>query len=213
MIAPEEFIRAHTNIASAPLVPEIQLCLANHITPLWQDLEAWLVQPNVDPPYWAFVWPGGQALTRYLLDHPEVVRGKRALDLASGCGISAIAMARGGASVDASETDRVAAAAIGLNAELNQVDVEVLVEDVTDRDNGAWGVIVAGDICYEKKMTAALFPWLQRAARGGATVLVADPGRDYLPRQGLAAITRYVVPTSLDLEKGERRETTVYRVT
>jgi predicted nicotinamide N-methyase len=212
MIAPEDFIRAHTAIGSAPLVPEIRLCLASEITPLWQDLEAWLATPNVPPPYWAFVWLGGHALTRYLLDHPQLVRGRRVLDLASGCGVSAIAMAKREARVDASETDPVAAAAIGLNAALNGVAVDVLLEDVTDRHNGVWNVIVAGDVCYEKAMTAAVFPWLQRAARAGANVLLAGPGRDYLPRHGLVEVGRYVVPTSLDLEKDERRDTVVYEV-
>jgi predicted nicotinamide N-methyase len=212
MIAPDEFIRAHTTVGTAALVPEIQLCLSNDITPLWQDLEAWLGTPNVAPPFWAFVWPGGQALTRYLLDHPEVVRGRRVLDLAAGSGISAIAMAKGGARVDASEIDPVAAAAIGLNAALNSVTVEVLVEDVTDRQAAAWNVIVAGDVCYEKGMTAAIFPWLQQAARNGITVLMADPGRDYLPRHGLVEVGRYVVPTSVDLERGEWRDTLVYQV-
>ncbi len=212
MIEPEAFIRAHTTIGTAPLVPEIQLCLADEITPLWQDLETWLGTPNVAPPYWAFVWPGGQALTRYLLDHPELVRGRRVLDLASGCGVAAIAMAKGGARVDASEIDPVASAAIGLNAALNGVAIDVLTEDLTDRHAAAWNVIVAGDICYEKGMTEAVFPWLQQAARNGATVLMADPGRDYLPRSGLVEVGRYLVQTSLDLERGERRDTMVYRV-
>ncbi|MSP20147.1 MAG: methyltransferase [Alphaproteobacteria bacterium] len=186
--------------------------MATEITPLWQDIETWLGQPNIAPPYWAFCWPGGQALTRYLLDHAHVTKGKRVLDLASGCGISAIVSARNAERVDASDIDALAGAAITMNAALNHVSVDVLIEDVTDRDHGAWNLIMAGDICYEKPMTDRVFPWLQRAAAGGATVLMADPGRDYLPREGLREVARYVVPTSVDLERGELRATMVYRV-
>ncbi len=197
---------------AAPLVPELQIHLANEVVPLWQDLEAWLGQKNVPPPYWAFVWPGGQAITRYLLDHIGVTKGKRVLDFAAGCGISAIATAKTAAHVDASEIDAVACAAIAMNATLNHVKVEVLQEDVTDRDATAWNVIVAGDVCYERPMAERVFPWLQRAAANGVVVLMADPGRDYLPKGGLREVSRYVVPTSLDLERGDRRETIVYRV-
>lgn len=193
-------------------MPELQIHLAKEVTPLWEDLEAWLGKKNVPPPYWAFVWPGGQAVTRYLLDHIGVTRGKRVLDFAAGCGISAIAAAKTAARVDASEIDTVACAAIVMNAALNRVAVEVLQEDVTDRDATAWNVIVAGDVCYERPMAERVFPWLQRAAASGVTVLMADPGRDYLPKGGLREVARYVVPTSLDLERGEQRETIVYRV-
>ena len=89
-----EFIRAHTEVATAPLVPEIRLHLATAITPIWQASEAWLEQANIEPPFWAFAWPGGQALARHVLDHPDAVRGKRVLDFAAGCAIAAIACAR-----------------------------------------------------------------------------------------------------------------------
>lgn len=212
MISPAEFVRAHTAVASPPLCPELRLCLATHITPLWEDLEAWLDRTNVAPPYWAFVWPGGQALSRYVLDNPSIVCGRSVLDLAAGCGASAIAAAQAGGRAEASEIDAVAAAAIGLNAALNGIAVDVLFADVTERADSEWDIIIAGDVCYEKSMTEKIFPWLRAQAAEGATVLLADPGRDYLPTSGLREVARYDVPTSLDLERGERRETSVYRV-
>src|SRR5690242_4457546 len=77
MLDPIAFVRAETIIASPPLVPEIRLHLASEIVPLWQATETHLTERGVPPPYWAFAWPGGQALARYLLDHPNLVRGRR----------------------------------------------------------------------------------------------------------------------------------------
>src|SRR6185437_10253828 len=113
------------------LVPEIALHLATEITPIWQATEAWLAAHNVDPPFWAFAWPGGQALARHVLDHPSCVAGRRVLDFAAGCGIAAIACAMAGAtSVEAAEIDPLARAAIGLNAAANDVSIATPVDDV-----------------------------------------------------------------------------------
>ena len=68
---PAVFIRAETALAAPPLVPEIQLYLASEILPIWHATEADLERNGLPPPYWAFAWPGGQALTRHLLDHPR----------------------------------------------------------------------------------------------------------------------------------------------
>ncbi len=185
---------------------------ATEVTALWQATEAELDQANLPPPYWAFCWAGGQALTRYVLDHPELVAGRRVLDFAAGCGASAIAAAQAGAArVEAAEIDAMAAAAIRLNAALNGVAVEVLGEDVV----GAacrWDVVVAGDVCYERPMTEYIWPWLKRLAAAGATVLMADPGRAYLPRHGLLEVARTTVATSLELEDKASREVVVYRI-
>ena len=79
----ESFVAAHTVLARVPLVPEIALYLATEITPIWQATESFLEQANIDPPFWAFAWPGGQALARYILDNPALVRGRRVLDFAA----------------------------------------------------------------------------------------------------------------------------------
>ena len=211
-MTPEEFVAAQTVIARAPLVPEIALHLATEITPIWQATEAWLAEQNIEPPFWAFAWPGGQALARAVLDDPKLVAGKRVLDFAAGCGIAAIAAAQAGAAlVEAAEIDPLALAAVRLNAALNGVVVATPPGDMV----GApcrWDVIFAGDVCYEAPMTAHILPWLRSLAAAGAEVLIADPGRAYLPKAGLAPIARYNVPTTRELEDRETREVTIHRL-
>ncbi|WP_027285332.1 class I SAM-dependent methyltransferase [Rubritepida flocculans] len=207
-----DFIRAQTTVAAAPLVPEIALHLATEITPIWQATEAFLAAHGVEPPFWAFAWPGGQALARALLDAPETVRGLRVLDFAAGCGIAAIAAAMAGAArVEAAEIDPIAAEAVRLNAALNGVAVESLAQDVVGQP-ARWDVILAGDVCYEAPMTAHILPWLRAMAAAGVRVLLADPGRAYLPREGLAPLSRHAVPTSLELEDRTLREVTIARL-
>ncbi|MDE2228007.1 MAG: methyltransferase [Alphaproteobacteria bacterium] len=207
-----DFIRANTAVASPPLVPEIRLHLATAVTPLWQATEATLQQTQLPPPYWAFAWAGGQALARHLLDHPALVASRRVLDFGAGGGIVAIAAAKAGARVVAAECDRFAVAAIALNAALNGVTVAVEAGDVL-ADAGRWDAALAGDMCYERPLAERLVSWLAAQARDGALVLLGDPGRAYLPASGLTALTRYWVPTPLELEDREVRETTVWRLT
>ncbi len=207
---PEAFVRTHTTVAHAALVPEVALHLATEITPIWQASEAWLKQQNIEPPFWAFAWPGGQALARAVLDAPERVAGRRVLDFAAGCGVAAIAAAQRGARVEAAEIDPLAAAALRLNAALNGVEITVTEGDVVGADC-RWDLILAGDVCYEAPMTAHILPWLRRMA-ARAEVWVADPGRAYLPGQGLEPVARHAVPTSLELEDRTEREVTIYRL-
>src|SRR5699024_6642479 len=91
------FIRTHTSVGQAPLVPEIALHLASDALPLWQATEEQLEAYGLPPPFWAFAWAGGQALARWILDKPGTVAGKRVLDFGAGSGLVAIAAARSGA--------------------------------------------------------------------------------------------------------------------
>lgn len=210
--SPADFIRANTIPAAPPSCPEIQLWTATEVTPLWEATEATLLRVNVPPPYWAFCWAGGQALSRYLLDHPDLVRGKTVLDFAAGSGVSAIAAALcGAARVEAADIDPLARIAIALNAELNGQSVAVRDDDVVGRPS-AWDVVVAGDICYERPMTEHIFPWLCRLAAEGTLVLMADPGRAYLPHHHLECLDRLDVDTSLELEDRLMRQVMVYRI-
>jgi predicted nicotinamide N-methyase len=205
------FVRAHTAPGHAPLVPEITLALASELTPIWQATEDWLVARNVDPPFWAFAWPGGQALARHVLDHPESVAGRRVLDFAAGSGIAAIACARtGAAAVEAAEVDALAASAIRLNARANGVRVAAASAETVGQPS-RWDLILCGDVCYEAPMTARILPWLRRMAET-TEVWLADPGRAYLPHSGLAAFARYAVPTTLELEDRTERLVTLYRL-
>jgi predicted nicotinamide N-methyase len=207
---PEAFVRANTLPGTAPLVPEITLHLASEITPIWQATEDWLREQNIEPPFWAFAWPGGQATARHILDHPETVAGKRVLDFAAGCGIAAIAAALAGASfVEAAEIDPLAIAAIHANAAANHVTIHAETADVV----GApcrWDIIMCGDVCYEAPMTGHIMPWLRALART-AEVWIADPGRAYLPK-GLTPFGTYMVPTTLELEDRTVRNVTLYRL-
>jgi predicted nicotinamide N-methyase len=208
-----DFIRANTVVTAPPLVPEISLRLATEITPLWQATEAMLAASQLPPPYWAFAWAGGQALARHVLDHPELVRDRDVLDFGAGSGLLAIAAARAGArTVLAAEIDPVAAEAIALNAALNGVAVAVEATDVIGRRSAPWQIILAGDMCYERPLAERLTMWLSELVQDGATVLLGDPGRNYLPKSGLAALARYRVPTPLDLEDREWREGVVWRL-
>jgi len=207
----QDFVHANTVLSHTALVPEIALHLASEVVPIWRATEDWLAARNVDPPYWAFAWPGGQALARHILDHPGSVAGKRVLDFAAGGGIAAIAAARVGAAlVEAVDIDPLAVAAIGLNAAANGVAVAAQTADVVGTAC-RWDLILCGDVCYEAPMTGHILPWL-RAMAAEAEVWLADPGRAYLPAEGLAAFAHYTVATTQELECRTVREAALYRL-
>jgi predicted nicotinamide N-methyase len=212
---PEGFIRANTALERPAMVPEFRLWLATEYVPIWQATEAWLEEQNVDPPYWAFCWPGGQAVARYLLDHPDSVRGKRVLDFAAGSGVSSMAAAQAGAqSVTANDIDLLSLVAARLNASANGLAVAVSADDWLAKPETAptADVVIAGDVCYEREMSARALAWLRGHANAGRLVLLGDPGRNYFSAQGLQELARYDIPTSLQLENRGMRETVVWRV-
>jgi predicted nicotinamide N-methyase len=196
-------------------VPEIKLHLAGEVMDLWRETEALSAAlasgiGDLPPPYWAFAWPGGQAVARYILDHPENVVDKTVLDFGAGSGLVAIAAAKAGASpVIAAEIDSLALAAIELNAAANGVFIEPFENDIIGT-NGRWSTILAGDMCYERPLAERLTAWLRQLAAGGARVLLGDPKRNYFPQRGVELLATYNVPTSRDLEDCEMRETSVY---
>ena len=211
--ARDTFIAEHTAVTSAPLIPEFRLHLATEVTPLWQATEETLRVTGLPPPYWAFPWVGGQAVARYVLDHPEITRGRVVFDFAAGCGVIALAAARTGAvAVTAVDIDPFALAAIRLNAALNGLTVMLSRDDVVGRSLPGVEVVLAGDVCYERPMAEAVIAWLRALARAGTTVIIGDPGRSYLPRTGLTALARHVIPTISDVEDTDSKATTVWRV-
>jgi predicted nicotinamide N-methyase len=210
---PDLFVRRNTEIMRPPLVPEIALHLATQMTPIWLATEEELARGAVPPPFWAFAWAGGQALARYLLDHPDMVAGREVLDIGSGSGIVAIAAAKAGAArVVAAEIDPFAVAAIALNAAMNGVTLTVESRDLLNRAAAGWDVALAGDICYEEPMSSRATALLRRIAARGRLALLGDPGRSYLPRDGLVELARYEVPTTRDLEDREAREAVVWQI-
>jgi predicted nicotinamide N-methyase len=208
-----DFIRANTQLAPPPACQEILLHLATAITPMWLATETEMHLQNLPPPYWAFAWAGGQGMARHILDSPWIVRGRKVLDFAAGSGIAAVAAAKAGAAtVEATDIDLVAVEAIRLNAAANGVEVTAHAGDATSSPTGLWDVVLAGDVCYERPMVERCFPWLQRLAAQGAMVLLADPGRAYLPAKGLVRLAEYAIPTSREIEDRDVRETVIYRV-
>ena len=212
MIAdPAAFIRAETRLRPVPHAPEIALHVADEATELWQKTEEELGEIGLPPPFWAFAWAGGQALARYILDHPETVRGKRVLDFASGSGLVAIAaMKAGAAEVTACDIDSFAIAAIGIYAAANDVSVTALQADIVGEDRG-WDTVLAGDICYEQDLAARVVAWLFSLSERGATVLIGDPGRSYLPKDRLDSLAVYQVPVTRTLEDSDIKKSGVWR--
>jgi predicted nicotinamide N-methyase len=207
------FIRTQTRLMAPPLVPEIRLHLSDAITPLWQATEDTLQKNDMAPPYWAFPWVGGLALARHVLDRGASLSGKRVLDVASGSGITAIAAAMRGAAATAADIDPMAAIAATLNANANSVAIATTTEDFLARtDDIPYDAVFAGDVCYEKPMAEKMMQFLRRIAARGPTVWLADPGRNYLPQQGLEEMARYDVPCTREIEDAERKTVRIFRV-
>ena len=205
------FILEHTELQTPPHAPELQLYLASEIEPIWRQTEAALEVQGLEPPFWAFAWAGGQALARYLLDHPEEVAGKRVLDFATGSGLVGIAaMKAGAAHVLASDIDPFCEAAVALNAQANGVELTFTPEDLLDGPIPDVEVICAGDICYAWPLADRVRRWLEGAHASGRRVLIGDPGRAYLPREGLKSLATYEVQTTRELEDREIRRTGVF---
>lgn len=206
------FIRQNAALTTPPLVPEVLLHLAVEALPLWEKTEEELQAIGLPPPYWAFAWAGGQALARYVLDHPGLVAEREVLDVASGSGLVAIAAAKAGARmVEASEIDAIACAAISANAEANGAAVIVVEGDPIGRDM-APEVVLVGDAFYEKPLADRLLPWLEMLSARGATILLGDPGRSYFPKGRFELLATFEVPVTRALEDSEIKRTSVWRL-
>lgn len=209
---PEAFIRQETALKPVPHVPEIVLHVADEAMTLWQKTEDELAEIGLPPPFWAFAWAGGQALARFILDHPDLVAGRRVLDFASGSGLVGIAAAKAGAvHVLCADIDPFARAAIALNARANGVTLASTLRDLIG-EAGEWDVILAGDICYERELAARVIAWLEAEQARGVTVLIGDPGRAYLPKARLQSLADYRVPVVGALEDNEIKKTSVWRL-
>jgi predicted nicotinamide N-methyase len=217
------FIRTNTRLKPVPHVPEIALYVADESVPMWEKTEEELGAIGLPPPYWAFAWAGGQALARHVLDHPDIVAGKRVLDLAAGSGLVAIAAAKAGAApVIAADIDAFTEDAIALNTEANGVYVEVLMRDLlAEKDllDGAtpetsrYDVILVGDLFYERGTAARALAFLDRNVAACTRVLIGDPGRTYLPKERLTRLAEYSVPVTRELEDMEIKRTSVWELT
>jgi predicted nicotinamide N-methyase len=205
------FVREHTELAPVPMVREIRLYTATELVPLWRATQDWLDAVGVNVPFWCVPWAGGQALARFVLENPEVVRGTRVLDFGTGSGLLAIAAAMAGAaSVRAVDVDPLAIAACTLNAAANGVTVDACCEDVVGTVVDA-DVVLAGDVWYELGPSARFARWLRDVARSGTRVITGDPGRAYVP-SNTRELAAYEVPTSSELESASSRRARVLEI-
>ena len=205
------FILENTRLQRPPHTPEIQLHLADEITPIWRMTEEALGEMGVPPPFWAFAWAGGQALARYVLDHPDVVRGRRVIDFAAGSGLVGIAAMKAGASHGlCADIDDFCAAAVALNAEVNGVVLDFTAGNLLDAPPPAVDVILAGDISYENPLAGRVRAWLAEAHARGSVVLLGDPRRSYFATEGLEPLAEYQVETTRELEDFAVKRTGVW---
>lgn len=216
----QDFIRGNTrlqpvdNLALPHLSPPrpMQLWLADEITPIWAATEADLEREGLEPPFWAFAWAGGQAVARLVLERPEIVAGRRVLDIACGSGMVAIAAATAGAAgVTANDIDPLCEAALSLNTAANEVEVHWRGGNLLDAAPPVVDVILAGDIFYQQSMAARFLGWLGEAAARGIAVYAGDPGRAYAPA-GREPAAEYDITTTMELESALSRRARVWRL-
>lgn len=207
----QRFIFENTKPIAPPLVPEIILRLAEESLPIWQKTEDELGELNVPPPYWAFAWAGGQAVSRYLLDHPDVCKSRPVLDLGSGSGLSAIAAAKTGASrVLAADIDKLALAACSVNATANAVTLQTTDLDLLSAPPPKASVVIVGDLFYERELAERVLGFIDRAKAEGCAVYIGDPCRSYFPEGKFSPLAQYEVPVTRELEDYEIKRTTVW---
>ena len=209
--SPRAFVLRNTQLSPVPGLEDIRLHLADEVLTVWRAVQIETGDPEAALPYWAVAWSGGLAIGHYLREHPEAVLGRRVFDLGSGSGLCAIAAMRAGAArATGADIDAFAAAAIQLNARANGCRVTVVRRDVLDEEPPDVDVILAGDCWYEAALAARFLPWLERARERGIDVLIGDPGRRYLPADGVTELARYEARTTTDLEDLGHRQARVY---
>jgi predicted nicotinamide N-methyase len=212
--AAPEIMRTGTQLRPVPLVPEIRLHQADDPVSLWHRTELASGQAGLEPPFWAFAWAGGQALARYLLDYPDLARGRRVIDIASGSGLVAIAAARAGAAaVTAYDIDPLAVAAIGVNAGANAVPVLASRADILDADgppDPGTDLVLVADAFYQRELAGQVMRFIEACHARGIAVLVGDFGRTYLPRDRLTPLAAYDVRGLSALEDSDSKSTTIW---
>jgi predicted nicotinamide N-methyase len=187
---PEQWLGARLGPRQLTLCPELQLLLLSDDVDLHQRVaEVFAIDTA---PYWAFCWGAGQALARYVLDHPELVKGRVVADFGAGCGVAAIAALRAGArAAVAVDIDHHALVACKRNAALNGVELAVARELPREFD-----VLLASDVLYEVGNRQLI----ERELARGRTVLVGDPLRFGNPQLSLEPCQNYEVRTMPDVD-------------
>jgi predicted nicotinamide N-methyase len=205
----QQFIRANLPVVPVPAIPEIRLHKAGPASGLRRLAE--LDERGFGSAYWAYYWGGGLALARHILDRPEIVAGRRVLDLGAGSGIVGIAAAKACASeVIAAEIDPYAIAAIRLNAAANGVTISAMLADPTDGPPPPVDIVAVGDLFYERGLAERVTAFLDRCLTAGVDVLIGDPWRAFLPRSRLHVIAEYSVSEFGETEGGATKPSAVF---
>jgi len=139
----------------------------------------------LNPHSWQAAWPGGQCLARYIKEHPDTVKGKTVVDFGCGSGIGAISSKIHGAkSAIANDIDPLAIVASQINAELNEVEVDVDDRDLLHLDpDPRWDVVLVGDALYTTELSSDVERWISKLIQNGVTILIGDPGRSTISKQ------------------------------
>ncbi|XP_012533899.1 electron transfer flavoprotein beta subunit lysine methyltransferase isoform X2 [Monomorium pharaonis] len=219
-------ILKNTEVTRDHLTPELKLFLLTKNCPLYHEpfIDKYIdgkfdsLTRNVfQDPFWSIYWPGGQVLTRFILDEKERILGSKMtrnvrkgvikiLDLGAGCGATAIAakLTNEKCKVVANDISKVACVAIAMNAILNNVDIEVLWENLLEKPlKGLYDVIFVGDLLYDEEIANTLMTWLEDAHERGAQIYLGDPGRHGLNenfRKRLRLLRRYSLPENVRKE-------------
>lgn len=190
-----EIIRSVSRLATPPLTPELSLHLVTSSSPWWTMTPEDLWQQGIPEPFWAFAWGGGQALARYILDHPDSVRDKDVIDFGAGGGIVSLAAQKTGArTIVATEIDPWALVAFRMNVP----NVEIVEEDWIGRQLSPGTVLLCGDMSYSQELCDSLMQWF--AAQAAGEIIIGDAGRGFIDRSRFETLGAYSVPADYDAD-------------
>ncbi|GLQ12017.1 SAM-dependent methyltransferase [Devosia yakushimensis] len=210
MISRAAAIAQNLRLEPVPTLPDIRLYTAHPGSRLSQFADP----DDNDPPapYWAYQWAGGLALAHHFRAHPELVQGKRLLDLGAGSGLVGITASKLGAHTKAAEIDPNGRAAITLNAAANGVILPLIDIDLHSAPPQDVDLIAAGDVFYNAEIARLMLPFLTRCTGSGITVLIGDPDRRDLPIAQLELLASYAVGDVGDVRSNTGRKGSVYRL-
>jgi predicted nicotinamide N-methyase len=140
-----------------------------------QDTDEW----DTPMPYFALIWPAGEALARHLLAGPRL-DGRRTLDLGCGLGACGLAAARRGARVTFFDWEERAIQIVAASAAHQGLEAEgFLVGDWSSPPPGlgAFDLILGADLLYEERNAPAVSRFVASHLAVEGEALIADPGR------------------------------------
>jgi predicted nicotinamide N-methyase len=208
-----EIVKKYMYLMSPEGCGGLRMFHGKELVPLWEAVRQGY--GSEAPPYWGWAWPGSIALSRYLVDHPETVRGCQVLDLGAGNALTSLAAKQAGAAhCIANDIDPLAMYMAAAHQRLNGLDIELLEHNLLADDPAAieCDVILVGDMFYERQLAGTLKPWLQRACALDRIVLIGDPGRNYPPEGRIQELASYTLQLSLEVENTPTRNTRVLKM-